>query len=166
VLLMKTSMGARGLTLTAANRSVFVEPVLDAAVRKQALKRTWRVGQRKDVYVTTLIAQGTHELTVMRRGDALLDEARQGAVSRLAEDETLRAYLRNPQYVTQGAAAANTALAAPIPLFPICTPSPLPLASRPSLPAAQPLPVSAVGIRRAGDILDERRSKKLRVAFN
>ena len=59
VFVMTTKTASVGITLTAGSHVVFVEPIENIHVRKQAIGRAWRIGQQKPVTVTTLYAQNT-----------------------------------------------------------------------------------------------------------
>ena len=61
VFLMTTKTASVGITLTAASHIYFLEPCMDAHVRKQAVGRAWRIGQTKPVTVTTLRTADTFE---------------------------------------------------------------------------------------------------------
>ena len=61
VFLMTTKTASVGITLTAASRIFFIEPCMDAHVRKQAIGRAWRIGQTKPVQATTLRTADTFE---------------------------------------------------------------------------------------------------------
>ena len=56
---MTTKTASVGITLTAGSQIVFLEPLENVHVRKQAVGRAWRIGQKKPVTVTTLYAQNT-----------------------------------------------------------------------------------------------------------
>ena len=71
-LVLTLRIGATGLNLDAASQIVFVSPCLDASLRKQAVARCYRMGQRRAVNVTTLAMAGTVEedtLTILERDD-------------------------------------------------------------------------------------------------
>tara|TARA_B110000285_G_scaffold7206_2_gene7435 strand:+ start:1995 stop:4850 length:2856 start_codon:yes stop_codon:yes gene_type:complete len=59
VFVMTTKTASVGITLTAGSQVVFVEPLENIHVRKQAIGRAWRIGQQNPVTVTTLYAQDT-----------------------------------------------------------------------------------------------------------
>lgn len=59
VFVMTTKTASVGITLTAGSHIVFVEPLENIHVRKQAIGRAWRIGQKNPVTVTTLYAQNT-----------------------------------------------------------------------------------------------------------
>ena len=57
--IMTTGVGGCGLTLTQANHVVHFDRPWNPAVELQAEGRAYRIGQRKEVHVHTLVAQGT-----------------------------------------------------------------------------------------------------------
>ena len=59
VFVMTTKTASVGITLTAGSHIVFIEPLENIHVRKQAIGRAWRIGQQNPVTVTTLYAQNT-----------------------------------------------------------------------------------------------------------
>ena len=59
VFVMTTKTASVGITLTAGSHVVFLEPCNDAHVRKQAIGRVWRIGQKNPITVTTLKTLGT-----------------------------------------------------------------------------------------------------------
>ena len=61
VFLVSTSIGAVGITLTAANLVVMMEPAMDPASELQAAGRVHRLGQTRSVSVRRLVANNTVE---------------------------------------------------------------------------------------------------------
>ena len=59
VFAMTTKTASVGITLTAGSHVIFMEPCENAAIKKQAIGRAWRIGQTKNVTVTTLQTEGT-----------------------------------------------------------------------------------------------------------
>jgi hypothetical protein len=68
--LVSLKAGGTGLNLTAASRVVHYDRWWNPAVENQATDRAWRLGQRRTVFVHTLVCQGTLE----ERIDALLQD--------------------------------------------------------------------------------------------
>lgn len=60
-------VGGVGLTITAANRVVIVDPSWNPATDAQAVDRAYRIGQKRDVVVYRLITSGTVEEKIYRR---------------------------------------------------------------------------------------------------
>ena len=76
-LLCSTRATAEGLTLTAANHVIFLNEWWNPATNAQARDRVYRIGQKNDVYVYRLRAQGTVESRLdelLRAKSALFDE--------------------------------------------------------------------------------------------
>ena len=65
VFLLSTRTGAVGLTLTAANHVVMMEPCMNRAHEEQAVNRVYRIGQTRDVHIHYLVAKNTVEETIM-----------------------------------------------------------------------------------------------------
>jgi SNF2 family DNA or RNA helicase len=73
VLVISIKAGGRGLNLPAANHVFHFDRWWNPAVEQQATDRAYRFGQRKHVYVHSLICTGTLE----ERIDQLLDSKRE-----------------------------------------------------------------------------------------
>ena len=61
IFLLSTKTSAVGLTLTASCHLIFMEPLLDNQVFKQAIGRLHRIGQRNHVHIHTLYSKNTIE---------------------------------------------------------------------------------------------------------
>jgi SWI/SNF-related matrix-associated actin-dependent regulator of chromatin subfamily A3 len=59
VFVMTTKTASVGITLTAGSHVIFLEPCSSEHLRKQAIGRAWRIGQKNTVTVTTLKTAGT-----------------------------------------------------------------------------------------------------------
>lgn len=66
-LIMDLKLAAHGLNIISATRFYFINPVWQPSVEAQAIKRSHRIGQTKDVYVETLVLKGTLEEEIYRR---------------------------------------------------------------------------------------------------
>jgi SNF2 family DNA or RNA helicase len=64
--ILSSRTGNAGLTLTAANHLIFMEPNMNIAVDDQAMGRVNRMGQVRPVTVHRLIAEGTVESKILR----------------------------------------------------------------------------------------------------
>ena len=76
MMLLSLRAGGTGLTLTAANHVVHLDRWWNPAVENQATDRAFRIGQRRDVTVNTLLSAGTVEEkidTVLSDKQALAD---------------------------------------------------------------------------------------------
>ncbi|KAH8859472.1 DNA excision repair protein ERCC-6-like [Schistosoma japonicum] len=67
VMLLTTQVGGVGLTITAANRVIILDPSWNPAVDSQAVDRAYRIGQKLDVVVYRLITCATVEEKIYRR---------------------------------------------------------------------------------------------------
>ena len=61
VFLLSVRVGAVGLTLTAANHVIVVEPSMNWALTEQAVNRVHRLGQRREVYIRHMMMKGSVE---------------------------------------------------------------------------------------------------------
>lgn len=64
--LCATMVSGVGVNLFAANHMFFMEPFESEADETQAISRLLRIGQRKQVHVTTLFARGTVEERILQ----------------------------------------------------------------------------------------------------
>ena len=62
VFVMTTKTASVGITLTAGSHVIFLEPCENTHMRKQAIGRVWRIGQTRDITVTTLKTVGTVDI--------------------------------------------------------------------------------------------------------
>lgn len=69
VFILSTRCASVGLTLTSGSRLVFMEPLLDETVVKQAIGRIARTGQQRSVRIHTLVTKGTIDETIMNVRD-------------------------------------------------------------------------------------------------
>ncbi|CAH8487646.1 unnamed protein product [Schistosoma turkestanicum] len=67
VMLLTTQVGGVGLTITAGNRVIILDPSWNPAVDSQAVDRAYRIGQKLDVVVYRLITCATVEEKIYRR---------------------------------------------------------------------------------------------------
>ncbi|GFH08860.1 uncharacterized protein HaLaN_03895 [Haematococcus lacustris] len=74
-------VGGLGLTLTAANRVVIVDPSWNPSVDNQAVDRAYRIGQTRNVVVYRLITCGTVEEKIYRK------QVFKGGLSRAGTEE-------------------------------------------------------------------------------
>jgi hypothetical protein len=70
VFLLSLKAGGTGVNLTAANHVIHIDRWWNPAVEAQATDRAYRIGQRRDVWVRTLMCMGTLE----ERIDRILDD--------------------------------------------------------------------------------------------
>lgn len=65
--LLTTQVGGLGLTLTAADRVIIVDPAWNPSTDNQSVDRAYRIGQQKDVVVYRLITCGTVEEKIYKK---------------------------------------------------------------------------------------------------
>eukprot|EP00483_Globobulimina_turgida_P002761 UN02766 len=61
VFVLTVRTGAVGLTLTSANHVFMMEPTFNPALHRQAINRVYRLGQKKKVFIHTLIMKHSIE---------------------------------------------------------------------------------------------------------
>jgi DNA repair and recombination RAD54-like protein len=61
ILLAATKACSEGISLVGASRVVFLDVVWNPSVKRQAISRAYRIGQKKVVYTYHLLAEGTTE---------------------------------------------------------------------------------------------------------
>ena len=86
VLLMDVTHGAYGLNVNKASRVFFLNPPCVPHMEKQAIKRAHRIGQTKEVFVETLVLEGTVEEAIWRRSRQMTREEHESAGKEISND--------------------------------------------------------------------------------
>ena len=99
VFLLTTQVGGLGLTLTAADRVIIVDPAWNPSVDNQSVDRAYRIGQQKDVVVYRLITCGTVEEKIYKK------QVFKGGLSRSGTEEGVAFRYFSQQVVLTASAA-------------------------------------------------------------
>ncbi|KAI5054611.1 hypothetical protein GOP47_0029756 [Adiantum capillus-veneris] len=67
IFLLTSKVGGLGLTLTAANRVIIVDPAWNPSTDNQSVDRAYRIGQKRDVIIYRLMTSGTIEEKIYRK---------------------------------------------------------------------------------------------------
>merc|ERR1712113_880475 len=73
VFVLTVRAGAVGITLTAANHVFVMEPTLNPALHRQAINRVYRLGQKRKVFIRTMIMKDSVEeriWNIIHKGNA------------------------------------------------------------------------------------------------
>ena len=128
VFLLTSQVGGLGLTLTAADRVIIVDPAWNPSVDNQSVDRAYRIGQRQDVVVYRLITCGTVEEKIYKK------QVFKGGLSRSGTEEgvAFRYFSQQVTYVllhlslvpkknsTQCSALTNMLFCALAPVLGVC----------------------------------------------
>jgi len=74
IFLMSIKSGAVGITLTAANHIYLMEPLQNPALYAQALNRVHRIGQKKKVFIKTLVMENSVEERIWNVAQSLMKD--------------------------------------------------------------------------------------------
>ena len=99
VLLMDLGQASHGLHIASASRVFIVNPIWQPNVEAQAIKRAHRMGQKKPVYVETLVLRNTLEDRMLQRRKAMTNQELQQAEKSLLQDTTMSDIIKNEGFI-------------------------------------------------------------------
>ncbi|BGP15858.1 hypothetical protein JCM10213_005656 [Rhodosporidiobolus nylandii] len=106
-ILVDANLGGRGITLTGANRIIFVEAIWKPDLERQAQKRAHRLGQTKPVDLQVLVVKATYEDALLQRRAELAPEDFVKKTKLPQQDSHLRSLLQSAQYLEPGSEKAK-----------------------------------------------------------
>ncbi|KAG2419573.1 hypothetical protein HFD88_004369 [Aspergillus terreus] len=113
VLLMDLRQASHGLHIANASRVFIVNPIWQPNVESQAIKRAHRIGQRRPVFVETLVLKDTLEDKMLTRRKAMSDMEIQRAEKDLLDDQTMSSIIQAERFlpIAEDEASASVKLA-------------------------------------------------------
>ncbi|KAL4891934.1 P-loop containing nucleoside triphosphate hydrolase protein [Aspergillus ambiguus] len=113
VLLMDLAQASHGLHIANASRVFIVNPIWQPNVESQAIKRAHRIGQRRPVFVETLVLKDTLEDRMLKRRKAMSDMEIQRAEKDLLDDQTMSSIIEAERFlpIAEDEASASVKLA-------------------------------------------------------
>ena len=99
VLLMDVHQAAHGLHIAAASRVFFVNPVWQPTVEAQAIKRAHRIGQKRSVFVETLVLKDTLEDRMLQRRKSMSAQEHYRAEKSLLDDDVMEQLIKDAQFI-------------------------------------------------------------------
>ena len=99
VMLMDVHQAAHGLHIAAASRVFFVNPIWQPTVEAQAIKRAHRIGQKRPVYVETLVLQDTLEDRMLRRRKSMSAQEHHKAEKSLLDDDIMEQLIKDADFI-------------------------------------------------------------------
>ncbi|KAL8920089.1 MAG: hypothetical protein Q9208_006442 [Pyrenodesmia sp. 3 TL-2023] len=99
VMLMDVHQAAHGLHIAAASRVFFVNPVWQPTVEAQAIKRAHRIGQKRPVYVETLVLKDTLEDRMLERRRNMSAQEHHKAEKSLLDDDVMEQLIKDADFI-------------------------------------------------------------------
>jgi hypothetical protein len=99
VLLMDLRQASHGLHIAQASRVFIINPIWQPNIESQAIKRAHRIGQKRPVYVETLVLENTPEHHMLSRRKQMSDAEMQLAEKNLLDDNTMSHTIQNEPYL-------------------------------------------------------------------
>ncbi|CAG8113280.1 unnamed protein product [Penicillium nalgiovense] len=119
VLLMSVKEASHGLHIPEASRMYIVNPIWERNVESQAIKRAHRIGQKRPVYVETLVLGDTLEHRMLNRSKNMTAEETKHAGKNPVDDKTMSEIIQNEPFLPMPdeASAGMAPLTHPLGLF-------------------------------------------------
>ncbi|KAJ5202752.1 hypothetical protein N7449_004831 [Penicillium cf. viridicatum] len=119
VLLMSVKQASHGLHIPEASRMYIVNPIWERNVESQAIKRAHRIGQKRPVYVETLVLGDTLEYRMLNRSKNMTVEETKHAGNDPLQDSTMSDIIKNEPFLPMPdeASAGMAPLTHPLGLF-------------------------------------------------
>ncbi|OQD99298.1 hypothetical protein PENSOL_c007G07466 [Penicillium solitum] len=119
VLLMSVKQASHGLHIPEASRMYIVNPIWERNVESQAIKRAHRIGQKRPVYVETLVLGDTLEYRMLNRSKNMTAEETKHAGNDPLQDSTMSDIIKNEPFLPMSdeASAGMAPLTHPLGLF-------------------------------------------------
>ncbi|KAG0160134.1 hypothetical protein PDIDSM_7661 [Penicillium digitatum] len=119
VLLMSVKQASHGLHIPEASRMYIVNPIWERNVESQAIKRAHRIGQKRPVFVETLVLGNTLEYRMLNRSKNMTAEETTHAGDNPLNDSTMSDIIKNEPFLPMPdeASAGMAPLTHPLGLF-------------------------------------------------
>ncbi|KGO78434.1 Helicase, C-terminal [Penicillium italicum] len=119
VLLMSVKQASHGLHIPEASRMYIVNPIWERNVESQAIKRAHRIGQKRPVFVETLVLGDTLEYRMLNRSKNMTAEETKQAGDNPLNDSTMSDIIKNEPFLPMPdeASAGMAPLTHPLGLF-------------------------------------------------